>query len=134
MAPPNLTILLFDNSTIVPSNLNSNPSSTDEIATQRRIQGVEEVLSAWKGWAKAFPDAKGSFDKEMVSGNVVVIELTWRAIHSGPLKLPGKDLAATGKKIEHRACQIIEVSGGRVKSLRHYFDLSSLLRQLGVMA
>jgi hypothetical protein len=31
----------------------------DEVATQRRIQGVEEALSAWKGWAKAFPDAKG---------------------------------------------------------------------------
>lgn len=106
----------------------------DEVATQRKIRGVEEVLSAWKGWAKAFPDAKGSFDKEMVSGNIVVIEVTWRAIHTGPLQLPGKDLAATGKKIEHRACQIIEVSGGKVKSLRHYFDLSSLLRQLGVLS
>ena len=39
----------------------------DEVATQRRIQGVKEVLSAWKGWAKAFPDVKGSFDKEMVT-------------------------------------------------------------------
>jgi steroid delta-isomerase-like uncharacterized protein len=104
----------------------------DEVATQRRIQGVEEVLSAWKGWAKAFPDAKGSFDKETVSGNTVVIELTWRAIQTGPLQLPGKDLAATGKKVELRACQVIEVSGAKVKTLRHYFDLSSLLRQLGV--
>ena len=50
----------------------------DEVATQRRIKGVEEVLSAWKGWAKAFPDSKGSFDKETVSGNTVVIEVTWR--------------------------------------------------------
>ena len=24
----------------------------DEVATQRSIKGVEEVLSAWKGWAK----------------------------------------------------------------------------------
>jgi steroid delta-isomerase-like uncharacterized protein len=106
----------------------------DEIATQRRIQGVEEALSAWKGWAKAFPDAKGNIDKETVSGNTVVIELTWRAIHTGPLQLPGKDLAATGKKVELRACEVIEVSGGKVKTLRHYFDLSTLLRQLGVMS
>ncbi|HKY71898.1 MAG TPA: ester cyclase, partial [Nitrospira sp.] len=103
----------------------------DEVATQRNIQGVEEVISAWKGWAKAFPDGKGSLDKETVSGNTVVLELTWRATQAGPLQLPGKDLAATGKKVELRACQIIEVSGDKVKSLRHYFDLSSLLRQLG---
>ncbi|HET9787826.1 MAG TPA: ester cyclase [Pyrinomonadaceae bacterium] len=105
----------------------------DEVATQRRIQGVEEVLSAWKGWAKAFPDAKGNIDKETVGGNnTVVIELTWHAMQTGLLQLPGKDLAATGKKVELRACQIIEVSDGKVKTLRHYFDLSSLLQQLSV--
>jgi steroid delta-isomerase-like uncharacterized protein len=102
----------------------------DEVATQRRIQGVE--LSAWKGWARAFPDAKGNIDKETVSGNTVAIELTWRAMHTKPLQLPGKELAPTGKKIELRACQVIEVSGGKVKTLRHYFDLSTLQRQLGV--
>jgi steroid delta-isomerase-like uncharacterized protein len=106
----------------------------DEVATQRRIQGVEEALSAWKGWAKAFPDAKGNIDKETVSGNTVVIELTWRAIQTGPLQLPGKDLAATGKKVELRACEVIDVSDGKVKTLRHYFDLSTLLRQLSVMS
>ena len=106
----------------------------DEVATQRRIQGVEETVSAWKGWAKAFPDAKGTIDKETVSGNTVAIELTWRAMHTGPLQLLGKELAPTGKKIELRACQVIEVSGGKVKTLRHYFDLSTLQRQLGLMS
>jgi steroid delta-isomerase-like uncharacterized protein len=104
----------------------------DEVATQRRIKNVEEVLSVWKGWAKAFPDAKASFDKETVSGNTVVIEVTWRAKQMGPLQLLGKDLAATGKQIEVRACEVIEVLAGKVKTLRHYFDLATLLRQLGV--
>ena len=106
----------------------------DEVATHRRIQGVEDTLSAWKGWAKAFPDSKGNIDKETVSGNTVTIELTWRAIHNGPLQLPGKDLPPTGKKIELRACQVVEVSNGKVQTLRHYFDLSTLQRQLGIMA
>jgi steroid delta-isomerase-like uncharacterized protein len=106
----------------------------DEAATQRRIKGVEEVLSAWKGWAKAFPDSKASFDKETVSGNTAVIEVTWRGTHTGPLQLPGKDLAATGKKIEMRACQIIEVSGAKVQTVRQYFDMATMLRQLGVVS
>ena len=106
----------------------------DEAGTQRRITGFEEVLAAWKGWAKALPDSKASFDKETVSGNTVVLELTWRGTQTGPLQLPGKDLAATGKKIELRACQVIEVSGAKVKAIRHYFDMATMLRQLGVMS
>jgi steroid delta-isomerase-like uncharacterized protein len=106
----------------------------DEVPTQRKLQGVEETLSAWKGWATAFPDAKGKIEQETVSGNTVAIELTWRALHTGPLQLPGKDFAPTGKEVELRACQIVEVSGSKVKTLRHYFDLSTLQRQLGLMS
>jgi steroid delta-isomerase-like uncharacterized protein len=106
----------------------------DEAGTQRNIRGVEDVLSAWKGWATALPDSKASFDREMVSGNTAIIEVTWRGTHSGPLQLPGKELAATGKKIELRACQLIEVAGGRVQAVRHYFDMATMLRQLGVMS
>jgi steroid delta-isomerase-like uncharacterized protein len=106
----------------------------DEAATQRKIKGADGVLTAWKGWGTAFPDSKGSFDKDMVSGNTAVIELTWRGTHKGPLQLPGKELAATGKTIEIRACQIIEVSGGRVQAVRHYFDMATMLRQLGAMS
>jgi len=106
----------------------------DEVGTQRKIKGVADVLSAWKGWAKALPDSKASFDKETVSGNTAVIEITWRGTHNGPLQMPGKELAATGKKIEVRACQVVEVSGGKVQTVRHYFDMATMLRQLGVMS
>ena len=105
----------------------------DEVATNRKLKGIEEVLSSWKGWARAFPDSKGSFDKETVIGNTVILEVTWRGTHTGPMELPGKELAATGKKIEMRACQIIEVSGAKVQSVRQYFDIATMLRQIGAM-
>lgn len=105
----------------------------DEAGTQRRIQGVEEVIAAWKGWGKALPDSKATFDKEMVSGNTAVVEVTWHGTHNGPLQLPDRELAPTGKKIEMRACQVIEVSGTKIQAIRHYFDMATLLRQLGVM-
>ena len=105
----------------------------DEVGTQRRIQGLDDVLVAWKGWATALPDSNASFGKETVSGNTAVIELTWRGTHNGPLPLPDRTLAPTGKKIELRACQVIEVSGAKVQTIRHYFDMATLLHQLGVM-
>lgn len=104
----------------------------DEVGTNRKVQGVENVLAVLKGWATAMPDSKATFSSEMVSGNTVVLEMAWRGTHQGPLKTPAGDIPATGKNFELRACQVIEVANDKVKSLRHYFDMGSLLRQLGV--
>ena len=38
----------------------------DEVATGRRVTGVDATLDAWKGWAQAFPDSKGSFQGSML--------------------------------------------------------------------
>ena len=44
----------------------------DEVATHRKLLGADEVLTAWKGWADAFPDSKASFEGAIVSGNTVI--------------------------------------------------------------
>jgi hypothetical protein len=33
-----------------------------------------------------------------------------------------------------RACQVIEIDRNKAKSLRHYFDINTLLRQIGVVS
>lgn len=104
----------------------------DELGTQRKVEGVDDVIAVWKGWATAMPDSKATFNSELASGNTVVLEMTWRGTHKGPLKMPSGDIPATGKNFELRACQVVEVADDKVKSVRHYFDMGSLLRQLGV--
>jgi steroid delta-isomerase-like uncharacterized protein len=106
----------------------------DEVATHRRLQGADQVLPVWQGWAAAFPDSKATFDNAVADGNTVVLELTWRGTHTGPLQTPGGTIPATGRSIEFRACQIQEVADGRVRSTRHYFDMATLLQQIGVSA
>lgn len=104
----------------------------DEVGTQRKVQGVNDVLTTWLGWATAIPDSKATFHSSVVSGNTVVLEVTWRGTHTGPLQTPGGEIAATGKKIEIRACQVIEVANDKAQAMRHYFDMTTLLQQLGV--
>ena len=90
-------------------------------------------MTAWKGWAQAFPDSKGSFDRTHVAGNdTVVLELTWRGTHQGPLETPMGSIPATGKKIEIRAVAIIELKGEKARTQRHFFDMATLLQQLGL--
>ena len=104
----------------------------DELATNRKIRGFDDVLEAWKGWAQALPDSRAAFQAEMTSGDTAVLEVTWTGTHDGPLQTPAGPIAATGKKIELRACQVVEVANDKVRSIRHYFDMGTLLEQLGV--
>jgi steroid delta-isomerase-like uncharacterized protein len=104
----------------------------DEVSTQRKMNGPDEVIRGWQGWAKALPDSQATFHNAHVSGNTVILEMTWRGTHQGPLQTPDGDIPATGKKIEIRACQVVELADGKAKAIRHYFDMSTLLQQLGV--
>lgn len=106
----------------------------DEVATHRRVQGVNEIMAAWRGWATAIPDSNASFDSVSVSGNTVTLELTWRGAQTGPLETPGGALPPSGRTMEIRACQIVEVADGKVQSVRHYFDMATLLQQLGAFS
>jgi steroid delta-isomerase-like uncharacterized protein len=105
----------------------------DEVATGRKTSGADATIEAWKGWAQAFPDSKGTIQgaRAAVDGTVV-LELTWKGTHQGPLQTPMGPIPATGKSIEVRACAIVEVAGEKARTQRHYFDMATLLRQLGV--
>jgi steroid delta-isomerase-like uncharacterized protein len=105
----------------------------DEVGTGRKVEGADQTVAAWKGWAEAFPDSKGSFDRAHVAGNdTVVLELTWRGTHKGPLGTAMGNIAPTGKSIEVRAVAIVEMKGEKARSQRHFFDMATLLQQLGL--
>jgi steroid delta-isomerase-like uncharacterized protein len=106
----------------------------DEVSTRRKVQGADAVIPVWQGWAQAFPDSKATFHSALVSGDSVVLELTWKGTHKGQLQTPNGPIAATGKPIEIRACAIMEMAGEKAKLQRHYFDMATLLEQLGVKA
>jgi hypothetical protein len=77
-------------------------------------------------------DSKASLTNAVQAGDTVVLEMTWRGTHTGTLKTPTGDIPGTGKKIEVQAAQIVEVADGKVKSTRHYFDMGTIMEQLGV--
>ena len=103
----------------------------DEVATHRRVQGLDEVIALWQGWAAAFPDSRATFHGAIASGTTVVVEVTWQGTHQGALQTSEGVVAPTGKRIELRSCQVIEMAGEKVKLYRQYFDMATMLHQLG---
>jgi steroid delta-isomerase-like uncharacterized protein len=103
----------------------------DEKATHRQIQGVGEIIDAWQGWAKTIPNSKATFVREFASGDTAILELVWKGVHTGPLQTPTGTIPARKGLVEFPACQIIQVEGGKVTSVSHYFDMLTLLTQTG---
>lgn len=106
----------------------------DEVPTARKVQGHDAVLTLWRGWATAFPDSKPTFHSAWVSGDTVVLEVSWKGTHTGTLEMPTGPIAATGKRIDFRACNVVEIASelGKAKLQRQYFDMATMLQQIGV--
>jgi len=106
----------------------------EEMGTGRKLTGADATLEAWKGWGQAFPDSVGTYRASHVAndGKTVVLEVTWSGTHRGSLQTPNGPIAPTGKRIEIPACMVVEVAGEKAKAQRHYFDMATLLRQIGV--
>jgi steroid delta-isomerase-like uncharacterized protein len=106
----------------------------EELATQRRLEGADARIEAAQGWKRAFPDEHGTITGVYSSGNTVALELTWKGTHSGPLATPdGQELPPSNKQVMVKSVEVIEVEDGKMKALRHYFDLMTLLQEIGAM-
>ena len=103
----------------------------DEKATNRRLEGSGQIIEALQGWAQAFPDSKGTFIREFASNDTAILELVWKGVHTGPLQTPTGAIPASNKPIEVPACEVFRVEGGKVRSMSHYFDMLTLLNQIG---
>jgi steroid delta-isomerase-like uncharacterized protein len=107
----------------------------EELSTGRRLDGFDAMLEAARGWKDAFADGRGTVERAYADGDAAILEITWEGTHSGALRTPtGEELPPTNRQARVRACQVFEVEDGKVKATRHYFDLMTILQQLGVGA
>lgn len=107
---------------------------TEEVGTGRRTTGADAYVAQTAGWKTSFPDSYGTLDASHVSGDTVILELTWRGSQTGPLPLgEGKEFPPSGKSVEVPAVIIATIRDGKVASSRHFLDMMTLLTQIGAV-
>jgi steroid delta-isomerase-like uncharacterized protein len=106
-------------------------SRYDELGTQRKVEGPEQIVELFKGWKTAFPDAVGTVTSALASGNTAALEVTWKGTQTGPLETAEGTIPASGKRQETPAAFFLTFEGDKVKQSRHYFDSLTLLKQIG---
>jgi steroid delta-isomerase-like uncharacterized protein len=105
----------------------------DEVGTGRKIQGIDAVTAVWEQWRKTFSDVKGTVANAGNFGNTAILEITWQGTQSGPLDLGGTTHPSSGKRMTTRSTQVLVFDGDKVKECRHYFDMLSMLQQVGAI-
>src|SRR4051794_3809159 len=103
-----------------------------EAATSSRVQGVDDYLKAVQKWKRAFPDAKGRVIGGTTSGEQVTAEIEWEGTHTGPLEGPMGTIGPTNRRARVNAVFVTTIRNGKIVESHHYFDLLTILTQLGI--
>jgi steroid delta-isomerase-like uncharacterized protein len=97
----------------------------------------EEIvgLDAYKEYDKttrtAFPDFKMSIDEFFVKDNKIFCYWAVVATNTGPLMTPMGEIPATNKKVHISGLAVSTIVDGKIKKDVAYFDMLSMMQQLG---
>jgi len=95
------------------------------------MHGRDEIKPFLAGFDQAFPGARFDVGRIVESGDHVAVEGVYRGKHGGPMMLPdGTTLDATGREIAAPYVTMFEVSGGKIRSERPYWDMGGFMAQL----
>lgn len=98
--------------------------------TRRGPEGFRQDMQAW---ATAFPDGMVEVTNLIPAGEWVCVEFTGRGTNKGPLTGPAGQIPPTGRRVEIRFCDLLHFRNGKVISGHSYYDMATMLQQLGVM-
>jgi predicted ester cyclase len=105
----------------------------DFVAPNASMHGREQVLGFLGVFWDAFPDGRLEASRLLAEGSVVAAEGRFTGTHTGVMRAPAGDVAATGRQVDFRWMSSYEVRGDELASEHLYFDQAELLGQLGLM-
>lgn len=103
-----------------------------EIPTGLRYRGPDGWRESFGFWLGAFPDGRVEVTSLIATDGGVAVEYTGRGTNTGPLASSEGEIPATGRSVEMRFCDVWEFRDGRPTGGRSYFDMASLMSQLGL--
>jgi len=98
------------------------------------FEGTEEIRDRLARDLVAFPDAKYVVDSFFADGDRFADEWTFTGTNTGPLRLPdGTEVPATGKPVEIKGMEFVEVRDGKIVVDNLYYDFTAAVAQLGLV-
>lgn len=103
-----------------------------DVPMNQSLRDVNGVKLFMQNWWTGFPDAKVEIKNMISSGDFVITEFIGRGTHQGVFMAMGRKIPATSKRIELKFCEVSQIKDGKLVSSHIYYDVFSLIRQLGL--
>src|SRR2546428_318804 len=98
------------------------------------ISGRQAIAAFVRLFLVAFPDYALRIQSLVAEGDRIALEFTSAGTHTGPLRLPGGEVPATGRRFSHGGVVIARRDkNGKLTSYHEYFDRLEFMIQLGLM-
>ena len=98
------------------------------------FEGVEAIRERLARDLIAFPDAKYVVESFVEDGHMFADEWTFTGTNTGPFRLPdGVEVPATGRPVELKGMELVEVRDGRIIVDNLYYDFMAAVAQLGLV-
>lgn len=110
--------------------------ATDAVvrAPEGSYEGGAAIREFWAHQFSAFPDSHVTSDLVVEQGDDIAFEFTYTGTNTGPMGMPdGSTLPATGKRVEMKGMQLLQLRDGKIVRHAVYHDSMTALVQLGLM-
>ena len=104
-----------------------------DVAIGQTFHGPDGLRQWLQSFLTAGPDAKTRILTTIVEGEWVATEHIGTLTHTGPLLTPAGEIAPTGRRVELQIAEIYQMKDGKIALLRAYYDVATMMRQLGLM-
>ena len=89
--------------------------------------GMRQLVATWR---TAFPDWQDHIDEMVAEGDLVVLKITARGTHDGPLL----GIDPTGESVEWGMIEMIRLADGKITEQWGYSDFADVVRHLRKVA
>jgi steroid delta-isomerase-like uncharacterized protein len=111
--------------------------AADFVYTDDTVAGamtsLDQVRDYMSGWFTAFPDMRVRQLNQVVGGDAVAAELEFTGTNSGPLRMGGMEVPATGRQITGHGTYFLRVDGEKVSEFHAHPNAAEMMMQLGMM-
>jgi steroid delta-isomerase-like uncharacterized protein len=99
------------------------------------LTGRDAIEQDIADFRRGLPDARFVLGSLLEAGQTAALQYTVSGTHNGPLATPGGEIPATGKTLTSEGAVFSRLNAqGEVVEERRYYDVASMLAQLGLSA
>jgi steroid delta-isomerase-like uncharacterized protein len=106
------------------------PDSVDDFVAIGEIRGHDAVRAFFRELFAAFPDFTMTVDKMVADDTTAVVQWHAAGTFTGG---PFQGIAATGRRVEVRGVDVMEIADGLVQHNTIYYDGATFARQIGLL-